>query len=338
MKTLLACLLVCLLPLAVLADDLPSQQELHDLFKAGQYQPLLQKLSRVLGLKGAAAVAYDQVDLTMLRGETFLQLKQQAKAVEQYQAAWKMLTAANPQNARDPKTADEQKRQIRATLLLFSRSQNLQFTPKHRPTAPEQPAGPFPLTDLEQRKPAFNALRADVQAELEPKVKAAKDAKSLVPVIDVMRSVGDLRALEQLTSGDNKVTDQMIKDMATHASDLMSTEVTKLDGEDAAIDGNAHQTVMTHVPVRTSNGITSSSGGPMQTAYRYKGLSANDKKTLGNNVDSLTKIASISHDFGDLGADAAGFKKIETDATKAAEKANITLNADYSQTFNRPKP
>src|SRR5207248_4465737 len=109
------------------------------------YQPLLLKLSRVLQLKGSAAAPYDMVDLTMLRGETFLQLRQQNKAVEQYQAAWKMISNADPRIVRDPKIADDQRRQVRATLVLFSRSQNLQFTPKHRPTSPDEPAGPFPL-------------------------------------------------------------------------------------------------------------------------------------------------------------------------------------------------
>src|SRR4051812_25775147 len=73
-------------------EALLTQQELHQLFDAGQYQPVLQKLARVLQLKGNAAAAYDHVDLYLLRGETFLQLKQQSQALASFQLAMKELT------------------------------------------------------------------------------------------------------------------------------------------------------------------------------------------------------------------------------------------------------
>src|SRR4051812_1399303 len=106
-------LLVAAAPWTAVAqpEALPSQADLHKLFKDGQYQPLLQKLSRVLQLKGAAAAPYDHVDLTVLRGETFLQLRQQSKAVEQFQAAMKELNATDPRAMRDPKVVEEQRRQ-----------------------------------------------------------------------------------------------------------------------------------------------------------------------------------------------------------------------------------
>src|SRR5215203_3939895 len=42
---------------------LPTADELHQSFKDGNYKETLQKLSRVLALKGDAAKAYDRHDL-----------------------------------------------------------------------------------------------------------------------------------------------------------------------------------------------------------------------------------------------------------------------------------
>src|SRR5260370_41423661 len=61
-------------------DALPSTEELHQLFKDKQYQPLLQKLLRVLQLKGDAAGRYDKCELLLLKGDTHLQLREQSLA------------------------------------------------------------------------------------------------------------------------------------------------------------------------------------------------------------------------------------------------------------------
>src|SRR5689334_4614100 len=57
------------------ANALPTTDEIHELFKDQKYKETLQRLSRVLALKGEAAKAYDRHDLLRLRGETQLKLK-----------------------------------------------------------------------------------------------------------------------------------------------------------------------------------------------------------------------------------------------------------------------
>src|SRR3954470_12100101 len=100
-------------------EPLPTPAELHRTFDDGQYQPLLQKLARVLQLKGNAAKPYDKVDLYVLRGETFLQLKQQSSAVQSFQLALKEVnTPEDPKAARDPKAVEEHRRSLRALVLL----------------------------------------------------------------------------------------------------------------------------------------------------------------------------------------------------------------------------
>src|SRR5436305_13984388 len=85
---LLAVLFSAAAPRARAADPeaLPTSQELHKLYDDKEYQPLVQKLVRVLQLKGASAQQYDRVDLLMLRRESLPQLKQQPPAIEPFDA------------------------------------------------------------------------------------------------------------------------------------------------------------------------------------------------------------------------------------------------------------
>src|SRR5260370_3333840 len=70
-------------------DALPSTEELHQLFKDKQYQPLLQKLLRVLQLKGDAAGRYDKCELLLLKGDTHLQLREQSLSTAAFAEAGK---------------------------------------------------------------------------------------------------------------------------------------------------------------------------------------------------------------------------------------------------------
>src|SRR4051812_17173182 len=106
------------------AEALPTGDELHQLYKDKQYQPLLQKIARVLLLRGNAAKRYDRVDLLMLKGDTHLQLKEQSLAGNAYAAAIKEI---NDQT--DPKEAAVAK----AMALLIKRSRNNMFTPQTAP-------------------------------------------------------------------------------------------------------------------------------------------------------------------------------------------------------------
>src|SRR5207302_4158877 len=107
------------LPLAVAAapaapaEALATSDELRQLFKDKQYQPLLQKLQRVLLLKGDAAKPYDRCELLMLKGETHLQLKEQSLAATSYAEAVKAI---------DAQTDAKEAASAQATVLLVKRA------------------------------------------------------------------------------------------------------------------------------------------------------------------------------------------------------------------------
>src|SRR3712207_2633533 len=67
----------------------PSQADIQRAYEAKDYQQVVQLVSKVLPLKGKAAVAYDRYELLMLKGEAHLQLKQPKAAGDAFAAAAK---------------------------------------------------------------------------------------------------------------------------------------------------------------------------------------------------------------------------------------------------------
>src|SRR4051812_24057505 len=160
------------------AEALPTGEELHQLYKDKQYQPLLQKMARVLLLRGNSAKRYDRVDLLMLKGDTHLQLKEQSLAGNAYAAALKEID-----DQTDPKEAAVAK----ATSLLFKKSRNYTFTPQTAPRG--KVPQPISILDPEQRTVCFAAMFDDARGQIVSKVKAAKSSKTLAPIVDAVNAV-----------------------------------------------------------------------------------------------------------------------------------------------------
>jgi hypothetical protein len=338
-RSLLAILaVVALLVPAVRAaaepEPLPTSEELHKLFTDAQYQPLLNKLARVLQLKGPAAKPYDRVDLELLRADALLQLKQSSSAIAATSEAEKAIT-----DSTDEKLAAR----ARATALLFKRMQTYTFTPKFPPKGQPAPA-PIDMLDLTKRKDAFTALLGDVQTEVTAKVKTAKSAKVLPPIVDAVRAAGELRAVELTAEQPTDPSAQMADELAAQAKDLIGDSVGKMDKQAKAIDDDANQWSQTVTPpqnTRTGTGITSRSGntgpGLAQTYYKKKGLTTQETKDLKTIIDTCEKIGAVCRDFEQVSKSAAaGFKTIADATAKVEKAATTTLNADYSALRSTP--
>ena len=91
-KVTVLLLWVMVAPLNLAADTpepLATPEQLHQLFKDKDYSSVLQKLNRILQLRGDAARPYDQVELLLLKVATHLALKQQSLAMSAAEAAVK---------------------------------------------------------------------------------------------------------------------------------------------------------------------------------------------------------------------------------------------------------
>lgn len=323
-------LILCCLCVGVNAATpatLPSGDDLHKQFEAKQYQSLLMNLARVLQLKGAAAQPYDRVDLLMLRGEALTQLKQQAAAVEAFDAAAKEATSAQTKVARTP----EQVALARAMSMLVHQSHNFAYTP--RAVAPGQRPDPISLLDLSQRPAAFKALLSDALAEMGPKVKVAAQSATLAPILTVVRNLGDLRALELTATKATKQSDELLTQMADKAYGLMDAEMNRIDPLVQGIDKNAHSRIP-HVYSRPigrdrQTGLVYSE---TYTTYTFRGLYSNDMRDLKTFAATCELVYDASHDFSAATTDkrAAKFDKLAAQAKKTGDEALQTLNDNYT--------
>ena len=68
-------------------EPLATQEDIQQLYNQGKHAAVLQKLQRVLLLKGAAAAPYDRHALLRLKGESHLRSKQNGPAAQAFNAA-----------------------------------------------------------------------------------------------------------------------------------------------------------------------------------------------------------------------------------------------------------
>lgn len=311
---------------AAAPEPLPTADEIHKLYDDKEYQAVLQKLVRVLQLKGQAAQAYDRVDLLMIRGESLLQLKQQAAAIEAFDSAFKEATAPQQNTVRKP----EQVAQVRATNLLMHQAHSFAYTPKHLDAG--QAPGPISLLDLAQRDAAFKSLLFDQLTELDPKVKSATRGTTMGPIIQLIRSLGDVRAVELTVTKATKQTDALFVTMADRALTLMDAEVDRLAPAEQTISRAAHQKSQHTLVQRDGKGNVVG----QTTTVTVRGLYTNDTRDLKQIVSTCQQIASASHDFQAVttGKQATDFNTLTTKAEKLVTDASQTLNDDYSAQTN----
>jgi hypothetical protein len=314
---------------ALAADPLPTAAEIHQLFDEGKYPQVLQKLQRVLILKGAAAKPYDRHDLLRLRGETQLHLKSAVPAAQSF------TEAADATEDAAAIAVD------RATALLIKRSPQLAYAPKNngkaKPAAGAAAAAaePIPIVDPASRKKALGALFEDEWAAAGPKLKAVAEAKQLSVILDAVPMIRDLRSLELAATEKDERTKKVLGDLATRARDLLAKAVTDEGKKVDAIEKTANESIEIQDFGRDpkSNGR----GTKIETQWKKRGLNRNDAGTLRDSLTLMGKVAAACHEMADaLGDKSTDFAPVRADAEKVAKKADSVLNTDYTRRYTRP--
>lgn len=299
-------------------EPLPTNDELKQLFKQKDYAPLLQKIGRVLQLKGNAARPYDRVELLLLKADTQLQMKEQSLAVTAAAAAVK---AIDPDQT-DPKLAAT----ARATEKLLRQARNYMFTPRTAPRG--QIPQPISVLDLDRRPECFAAMFEDARAEILAKVRAAKSARTLLPIIEAIKAVSELRTLELAAFGKEELSAAQLDGLSLQAKDLMSKAVKDLKSQADKYHDRANEVLPVQVPSATGIGTTQ--------LYYKKGLQGTMYRDLKNLVTESEQIADAAKQFADLSkATADGFGEVQDAAEKVAKSAKGTLEDDYTGTFSK---
>jgi hypothetical protein len=302
-------------------EPLPTQEELHQLYNQQKYPEVLQKLARVMALKGIPAKAYDRHDLLRLRGETQLRIKANAAAEQAFNEAAK--------EAPDPAAAALDS----ATAVLIHHSPGGQDMPKPREKGKPPPAG-ISILDPEQRKLAMSALYRDEVTAAAPKIKAVKEAKSLPPIMDLMPTIGYLRTLESATTGGKSdQTKAMVSDLARHAQGLMADAIQDMARQTDFLDKYANQMIENDALIQDPV----SGGLRREQRWRKRGLQPKDENQLKGIVNTCDKVVPASREMADaLGTDAAGLDAVRTAAEKVGRKADQVLHADYRGEYLNP--
>jgi len=301
-RTLLPYVAVCALAIPARgqsAQPLPAKEELHQLLDSGQYQVLLQKVSRVLGLRPDAAQGYDRADLFMMKGEAQLHLKQIPAAADAFAQAGK--------EAKDLPSAAT----AIATEALVRKSPGLKYKPKGATAAQA-----VDVLDRGARKGAFALLYADETAEAAPKLKAAASATSLPPLMDALKNVSRLRALEIAATGKDDQTMASVKDLADRARQLMADAVRSMSVQVQQISQLAH----TQLQTRDRNGFVH---------LRERGLDASNTATLKETINTADRIIQVSKDLASA-SKVEALQTVTADAEKVRGDASQLLQADYT--------
>ena len=290
----------------------PDVGEIRKLLDEGKAREALQKLSRALALKGKAASVYDRYDLLRLKAEAHLRLKDASAATSAFAAAAK-------------ETEDEVARaECKASEIVIKRSKNLQFTPKA--DKKNQKPQPIDIADPEKRKEAFASLLAEEKAEAAPKLKAARDAKTLPPIIEALKLIGDMRMLELAATGADGGADDSSKSLTDQALKLMSDAVKDMADLVADVEVAANDLQEISVPARGPNGTAT-----LDRTYRRRGLMTQDTRDLKSTIADLKKLVPLARELAkSLGDEGKPFEKLAEDGAAVGNKAHEVLTTDYS--------
>ena len=314
-------------------EALPTMEQLNAQLNEGKHAEVLKQVAKLLQLKGDAAKAYDRYDLLCLRGEAALRGKANSMAIEAFGQAAKA-------------TEDKDKQAVaRGTELLIRRSKPLGYVPRTSPAAAPatRPAGarlepapkgqanqPIPYIEAADRKRAFTALLADEMAVVDPKVKAATKATSLPPIIDAIKSFGDLRAVEVAASGSSAQSKAMGSDLGAHAHKLISDTLSPMERRVEECFASGKRVMVTEY----SDG----------SRYRQPGMvgltsaEQNDLKSIVNTCEKIqpvaAELASVT-DAKELIADAQTAQRLQARATEVL-KFDYPNSGRYNKDPKKP--
>lgn len=299
---LVLCAVGCLCLTAGAQEAVGTEAELQQMLKDGQYQPLVLKATRMLQLKGNAANGLDRAKVLMLKGEAQLRLKQGAQAIDSFASAAK--------EAKDPKEAAL----ASATEALVRKSAGGKYTV--RPKGGGKPEVLDILND-DGRKKAFEALYEQESTLAAPKIKAGESAKVLPAIVEALKTVMRLGAIEQAAFGTDEKTAAAAKNLGTHAQKLLQSAVQDISAEVRQVSARANRLIRQK---------DNASGAWVMVK---EGLSPVDTRLLRADVNNCGKIAEAAKDFASV-TKVEALGNVSTEAARVEAEAQKLLDTDWN--------
>jgi hypothetical protein len=195
------------------AEPVPTPESAQKLIDDGKPAEGLKQVNRLLSMRGKAAEGLDRHAVLLLKAESHLRLK----AAEAAAVAFRQAAAETEDK--------EQQALARASEQLVRKSKNLAYTPK-KITKGEK-AEPIDIVDPESRRKALGAMFVDEIAPLMPKVEAAKDAKTVAPMVKAVAAVKELDYLELAANGSADQVNGIVEDVKAQGKKMLTAVVEK---------------------------------------------------------------------------------------------------------------
>ena len=289
-----ACLLAALLaapapaaPAGPAAGAPPTPGDVRALIDEGEAAEALKQVSRLLALRGPGARGLDRHELLVLKAEAHLRLRAGDAAAQAVKAA------AEETGSREHAAV------ARGTELLIRRSRNLVYTPKKAPAGKRDP---IDIVDPEKRRAALRAMFADEMAELAPRLRAARAARTLPPALKAMEAARALAPLELAANGSADQSNAAADELKQSAKELLAKALEKATRRVDQI------TDMANDLERVRRVFPDIGGGyNVEIAQRRRGLKRQDIADLKALADTCDEVAA----GGKAVAKAAGVEEAE---------------------------
>jgi hypothetical protein len=185
--------------------------------------------------------------------------------------------------------------------------------------APPKAGTPIPILDESSRKQAFAALFNDELTTAQPKLKSAAGATSLNPIIELARTLGELRAIEMEAYGSAEQTKQHGAGLGERAHKMVEHAMNGMDKEVEEIWDDASRSRV-NTNLRT---------GSRERQYGLHGLDSTQVNALKGIISTTEKLVPVARDLGAVTGDAL----LQSDAQAAQklyDRATEVLKYDYA--------
>jgi hypothetical protein len=264
MRKLIITIVILLLACSARAFE-PTLADARADVDAARYSMALTKITRLLTGSATKPGAPQRYDLFMLRGECMLRTRTSAEAAEAFSGALREVDFAS-----EPNRASE----ARAMVILTKASPRQVYRPS--PDAP-----PIDIVALDSRKKAMAVLFEQRFAEAEPKIREAINSSSLLPTKLLLPALGDLYAIELVSTGDVVRTRAAIQAFDEHARQLLDAELERIGRRVDDLNRTANEAVLSDNP---------------HPFLSYRGLASPERDQLRELAGTLVEIDKVIRD------------------------------------------
>jgi hypothetical protein len=301
---------------------LPTQEAIKAAFDAGEYQKVVQLVTRALAAAAkpgtaasAVVVDYDRYELLTTRGEAQLHLKQNKSAADSFAMAAK--ATKDDQKAAAARAMQRTVREARgSTVQRRAKSAAVQGTPA---TAD--------LLKPDEREAAFRIVYDNLRESVTPKVAAATEAHTLPPIVEALSALADLDDLAQAGAGGDNDLAASRQELGDRGRELIARELDRMEKDVAEIKKSAETVVE-----QRSIAVTSLATGAGYDKYLSirRGLTDKDRNDLKDVMKTCERIVPAAEQLArSVSGTAKNADELVNRSKAVGREAQRVLQAKY---------